>query len=374
MACPGSIRLSREVPVPPSTSFAREGTAAHALAERALTSEAEPSTFIGVELDGWLVTEEMAEHVTVYTDVCRDALLRSNAYWIEHRFNLAAFNPPGPMYGTADFVAYFAESKHLQVVDLKYGAGVVVEVIGNAQLRYYALGAALSVGVPVESVEIVVVQPRAHHSEGVVRSELIFMDELLAFAGELMDAARATMQPDAALNPGSHCRFCPASGVCPAQLKRAQEVARTEFSVMPEELPPAPSTLPPQVFAEMLGKLHILDDWISAMRAHAMGQLERGQDVPGFKLVAKRPSRYWIAEDATAAWLRAKSYDDDEMMATPKLKSVAQIEKLVGKKLLPEDLYEKRSSGANMVPSSDPRPALVLSPGDDFPMLTTGEE
>lgn len=356
--------------MPPSTSYAQEGTAAHALAELALRRAVSPHTYIGTTLEGVEVTEDMADFVQVYVDFCRERIEAGAAYWIEHRFNLAALNPPGPMFGTADFVANTHET--LDVVDLKYGMGVAVEVDGNKQLRYYALGACLSLGLRPEYVRITVVQPRKEHGDGVIRSETLAYDELIAYAAELMEAARATQQPDAPLNPGAHCRFCPASGVCPAQLARAQAVARTEFATV-EAMPPAPSTIPEELFVDMLGKLHILEDWMKAMRAHAMGRLERGEHVPGYKLVATRPTRYWIDATETTEWLKAKGYAPDEYEER-KLKSPAQIEKLVGKKSMPTDLVEKRSSGRTMVPEGDKRPALTITAGEEFPLLTAGDE
>lgn len=319
----------------------------------------------------------MVDFVRMFTDYCgalRDLTKGVDGFWIEKRFNLAALQPPAPMFGTADVVAYDPAARVLEVVDLKYGQGVVVEVKENKQLRYYGLGALLSIDLtefPVEKVKITIVQPRTAHSDGPIRSEEISVDELVGFAGDLLDAARATTKPDAPLNPGSHCRFCPASGRCPAQRERAQLVAQSDFAVQDFE-PPAPALLTPQQFASMLGQLHILDDWMKAMRAHANAMLERGESVPGFKLVAKRATRKWASVEEAEAWLRAKGNTEAEIFSR-ELKSPAQIEKLVGKKNLPSEMVVKQSSGLSMVPDSDARPEVMLTAGHEFPALPSGD-
>lgn len=371
MACPGSIRLSRTVPVPPTTEYAQEGTAAHALAELALRKGVDPDMWLGLTVEGVEVTDDMVDYVRVYVDHCRAFMLpaRQHDYWIEHRFNLGALNPPGPMFGTSDFVAYDPAAHILSVVDLKYGQGVVVEAKGNKQLRYYALGSALMLtGRPIDTVCMTIVQPRVQHPDGVIRSDIITYDELIGFAGDLMEAARATQAPDAPLVPGPHCRFCPASGICPAQREAAQAIARIEFDDMPLAVPPAPETLPDEVFHDMLSKLHILDDWMKAMRGHAQARLERGIPVPGFKLVEKRATRRWADENETRQWLEAEGYRAEEIEKR-ELKSPAQIEKLVGKKNLPSELVTKQSSGYTMVPDSDKRPAVMVTAGHEFTAL-----
>lgn len=342
-----------------------------------LTRGLSADTYLGLKIEGVEITEDMVDFVTVFTDYCRGLIeiAGHGAYWIEKRFNLAALNPPAPMFGTADFVAYDPFSRTLEVADLKYGQGVVVEVRGNAQLRYYGLGALLSIDLkefPVEVVKITIVQPRTAHPDGAIRSEEITVDELVGFAGELLDAARATIAPDAPLHAGAHCRFCPASGRCPEQRNRAQLVAQSDFAVS-EFTPPAPGLLAPEQFATMLGQLHILDDWMKAMRAHAQSMLERGETVPGFKLVAKRATRKWVDEQETEAWLHAKGHDNVDIYEM-KMKSPAQIEKLVGKKNLPSEMTVKQSSGLSMVPAADARPEVLLTAGHEFPALPPGTE
>lgn len=374
MKCPGSVRLSAGLPNP-SSIHAQEGTRAHALAELSLTSGFDPLHHLDATLEGGVVTEEMVDHVRVFVDYCRS--ISRTAHWVEKLFSLADLNPPAPMYGTADFVAYDRDTRTLHVVDLKYGQGVV-EVNGNPQLRYYALGAAMSMpaGTQVDTVHITIVQPRVAHSDGPIRTEVIDFLDLIGWTQTLLDAADATKKPDAPLVAGDHCRWCLAKAQCPERREFALAVAQQEFSVVEPAkpfTPPAPALIPDEQFVSMLGQLDVLDDWVKAMRARGEQMLLRGEEVLGFKLVARRANRNWADATTTANALRVMGNTDDEIFEPRDLKSPAQIEKLVGKKKFKDFLATeviKKSSGLTMVAASDARPAVnVLTAGDEFGIL-----
>jgi hypothetical protein len=387
LACPGSVRLSRGMENH-ETIHSVTGTAAHALAENCLIFGGEPHaavgemiTIEGKSVDKVEVTEDMADAVKVYVDYCRALQREPGAHWwTELAIDLAELGPPEgiEMYGTSDFPIYLPAIRTLEVVDYKHGSGVVVEVKGNKQLRYYALGALLRIQreypeLDIDEVKITIVQPRAAHPDGPIRSETMTVLDLLAFSAQLMAGAEATQAPDAPLVPGDHCRFCPAAPVCPAQREQAQALAQVAFADMPVDVPPAPETLPMPVFADILGKLHILEDWARSMRQHAHRLVEQGEEVPGFKLVAKRANRKWVEEQPVIRMLRREGYSDEEIFKQD-LKSPAQIEKLVGKKNLDADLWEKKSSGYVLVPTSDPREAVALPGEHVFPALSAGED
>ena len=94
-----------------------------------------------------------------------------------------------PAGGTADAVLYFPETRTMEVVDLKGGKGIIVEVEGNTQTRVYALGAVLAcAGLPVATIKSTIIQPRAPHKDGRIRSEEITVMEAIDWASDLMQA------------------------------------------------------------------------------------------------------------------------------------------------------------------------------------------
>lgn len=365
--CAGSVNLSRGMRGEESP-YAREGTAAHKVGNLALERKLDPSDLAETTVEGVEVTDEMADAVSVFVNEVRIELAKDPAsqVWYEQEISLAPFDPPGPMHGTSDCFVFSPTRRRLVVFDYKHGAGVVVEVAENAQGRYYALGALLKLehelGIvgQVDAVEIVIVQPRAYHVDGIVRREVVPYLELVEFAGFLLERAVATLDPRAPLTPGRWCKFCPAAGVCPALKTHAMELAMVEFGDVPLALPPPPSQLSNTVLGTLLNNLDIVEDFARAARSTAQAKLEAGEEVPGWKLVPKRANRKWIGEAQLAVFVASavpRREDVDRIMYEQKLRSPAQVEKLL-KPLqvkLPTDLYSQESSGNTLAPTGDRR-------------------
>lgn len=375
MNCPGSVRLSRGAPDQKS-EYSIEGDCAHKVLNLAVSRGLPASTWLDSEFYGVPVDEEMCDAVQIVCDyVAQLVALDPNARVLsEKKFSLGALNPKSPMFGTTDVVVILPRFATLVVIDLKYGRGVLVEVQDNPQTLYYALGALLDIELDasmrgtIRTVRTVIIQPRAAHQDGPVRTAEYPYLAVAEFAAELMDYAAATLKPDAPLVPGSHCRFCKAAGACPALKDRATALAQVEFDDLPADAPPKPETLPLDVLSDILDKADILEDWLTSCRAYVAAMLERGEDVPGWKLVAKRANRKWVADDLVLLWTREQGIDDAEVQAPIKLKSPAQLEKVLKpmKLAVPEDLIEQKSSGSTLAPTNDKRPALALGAAEDF--------
>lgn len=379
MACPGSVNMERDIP-DRSSEHAMEGTAAHFLGEEILQGAEYPlgelipvSDREGGEVH-FPVTEEMLEAVQVYVDFVNEQTTEGTKRFIEQEFDLDPLNPPAPMYGTSDCAIWNPETRHLHVIDYKHGRGVVVEVEGNPQLMYYALGAVVALRVKPETITLSVVQPRAHHADGPVRSWTFGWDTLAAYKRELFAAAERTQAPDAPLVTGDHCRFCKAQAVCPAQKALAEDTAQAEFAVVqadPKALP-VPETLELDQLTRALEVAPTIEGWFRAIREHVQYLIEVGEEVPGWKLVEKRATRKWNDETAAAEWLEQQI--GEEAYEDPKLRSPAQAEKqlkkLAGKEAAKQmdQFVTKQSSGVTLAPDTDNRPAVVAGV-DEFTAL-----
>ena len=382
MTCPGSVRLSAQVSERRSSRYADEGTAAHQLAERCLQEwhsfgpgvpRPDASRRIGavetVRNQPWEVTEEMAEAVQLFLDtVLASHGGGADTLYVEHRFDLSNLHPG--MFGTNDACVVSPSRRLLHVLDYKHGKGHAVEAAGNPQLRYYALGALLTLPTvtAVSDVQMTIVQPRAPHRDGAVRSETISAFELLEWAGTLKVAAEATESPDAPLRAGEHCTFCPAAAVCPALRDRALEAAMADFAGATITVPAEPGVLTVEQLARLLEHADLIDDWLSAVRAHALHLAESGTPIPGFKLVPKRAVRKWRDDFDHSALMDATGLGPGQVYAEPKLLSPAQVEKLLpkDKRAALDALVVKESSGTNLVPDADPRQAKAPSVLTDF--------
>jgi hypothetical protein len=256
----------------------------------------------------------------------------------------------------------------LYVYDFKYGAGVAVEVEENPQEMYYGLGAVQ--GDAYEEVELVIVQPRAHHPKGPGPGGPPTTDALQAWGKEvLLPRAEATTAPDAPLSVGEHCRFCPVLAICPAQQAHAITVAQEAFADTPAA-PPAPETLTPDKLRRVLDAAGIVEEWLNACRSYVRAMLERGALKPeevGYKLVhGKKGHRKWQNESAAAALLGLELGEDAYVKT---LLSPAQAEKALGKdrKATLKGMIVDGAPGVALVPLSDAREAIA-------PAITVFEE
>jgi Protein of unknown function (DUF2800) len=361
--CPGSIRLSAGIP-DTSSVFADEGTAAHQAAEKILRGELREEKLIGhtetVNGQDFTIDEEAAEAIMLYVETCREYMTKAKEFIVEQRLDMTHIATD--MFGTADFVAYSEDESTVTVCDLKFGRGVAVEA-DDPQLLIYAMGAAkLFHNRGLRKIEMVVVQPRCYHPDGPVRRYKIDPADLLDHEADIIDAAKRAEKDDAALNPGSWCKFCKAAAICPAMAKVVDEAAKMEFGE------PAPVTaMTPKELSKTLAKVDLVEDWCRRVREYAFAEAQRGRVAPGWKLVQKRALRKWTDEDNAARLLANLGVSDDEMFSK-KLVSPAAAEKLVGKKgvALLGDLIAKESSGVTLVSEDDPRPAVAPDAANEF--------
>lgn len=373
MVCPGSVRLEADLPDTRSP-YADEGTAAHAVAEICLLADEPAASCVGkvidVEGNPIPVTEEMAEAVQVYLDAIHDTLQPGDVLTIESPFDLEPVTGRNDTWGTADATIYRPSARLLMVWDYKHGAGKVVEVEDNPQEKFYGIGAALKrpEGEVVEEVELVIVQPRADHQDGPVRRWKTDVLELIGFSADIAEAAARTDDPNAPLVPGEGCRFCKAAGICPELRDQALALAQAEFDpVTPVNLP-APASLSPERLSAILRDAWIVKDWIKAVEAFAHSEAQHGRPPAGMKLVPTRATRTWASEDEVVRHLVGLGYDLNDIHTEPKLKSPAQVEKVVSK----EDkaglaaLITKLSKNTILVPEEDPREPVKSDAEADF--------
>lgn len=376
-ACSGALALT--INLPDRTSEAADwGTICHELGEMCLRDGGDADRFIGTTRKGKVhsfeVDEEMAETAQTYIDyvrlVCGSDLHPDGAtLLIEQRFDLSSLGTPFDAGGTGDAVIYLPAEKRLEVVDLKGGRGVVVEAKGNPQLRTYALGALVAnKGIAVERVTVTIVQPRAPHPDGRIRSETIDVMDLLDWTYDMLAAmrrskeamdAKADLAPAAwaaaYLNPGPHCgsTFCKAAATCPALEQAAMDAVGIWFT--PEGAPQianVPEVTDPDERARRLDMLDMIEDWVKQVRAHEHHLAEGGAPATGYGLVRKVGREKWkdgveqqVETACDLAGLpRAKFFNPG------KLKTPKQVRKeLKDKAELVSDLSETPTGGTNLV-------------------------
>ncbi|MGA2045879.1 MAG: DUF2800 domain-containing protein [Roseiarcus sp.] len=383
VVCPGAIALG-ETCADRETEAAAWGTCAHQLAERCLHTENDAVWWIGqIEKSGkfeFVIDDEMANTAQTYVDYCRGRLAeyrkatgQKAPYWIEQRLSLDPLLPPLDAGGTADFVIYFPAWRLLEVVDLKGGRGVTVDVKGNPQGRTYGIGAMLALEIDVvDLVMVTIVQPRV--GDGEPKSETFHVSELLDWTVDLLGhiaRARQALDEFAALGGNrvafdewadkwlrtGQCGFCPAQAICPkrrAEALAAMPKLAAKWFEEPDAPMPNLSNAPKLASAEELARwldgFDAIEEWIKSVRGHAHAEAERGVAIPGWQLVDKIGNRAWKDEAAARERLTALGVTPEQMLEM-KFKSPAAIEKILGarRKAEIEPLVERPIRGTNLV-------------------------
>lgn len=312
LRCPGQVALAAQVPPRPDSAFSDEGTQCHQLLERSLTGDvnwrqhADPEMIAAVEvvhdyLEGLYISR--GSHLVVQ---------------VERPFRFPqAIVPADDAAGIADIMVLDHVEREAWSVDFKYGAGVAVEVEGNAQLLFNAAGRLWRE--PMQRVNLVVIQPRIpHHPKGIIRTWTCGPLELAEFQAEMEQAIRVAesacsgvgTEHEAAwlqlhLEPGAWCRWCPAEVMCPAREQRALALAFGTPTPQPAAIEgrplPEPASLGLDRIAHILRHADMLTSWLRSVENYAKQQAQAGISIPGHKLVEAQARRQWHGEPEAIA-------------------------------------------------------------------------
>lgn len=353
MACTPSARLEEQFPDTTSES-AREGTLAHELAELKLRNyffsvdfgKRKLTTAVNKLKKTELWNDEMMGYTDEYLDYIKAVALKfkSQPYVaIEKQVDLRAYVPEG--FGTADCILIGGGVLH--VIDFKYGKSPNGRVSAerNPQMMLYALGAyeAYKILYNVSDVRLSIVQPRLPDG---ISEWSCSLDVLLGFGETVKERAELAIKGEGEFAPGEKtCQFCRAKGKCRA---RADENVKLAFS-------PDIGKKPPLLSNEEMGDYLIrgadVAKWLADLQACALAECLKGNEVPGWKAVEGRGLRDWVNLDVAFATL--KSYGIDEaVLWERKPLSVAQVEKVVGKK-------DFETAVGRLVVKNPGKPALV---------------
>ena len=282
-------------------------------------------------------------------------------------------------HGTVD--AAIVSPELVEICDLKYGAGVSVEAVGNKQLAIYAMSliAEQSKITPMQPDAIVrmhIFQPRDRNNPEPVRTWELSFRELYDFCKEHIESAVVAInsgQVQFKANPEKQCRFCPAKGICKAFASYGLEALPETVQVLAAEpvLPDA-NTLTREQRIRVIRARKALEQWLEAVEDQEVSALMNGEDPAGYKLVEGKTNRQWADEDAALGLLR-RFIPLDELRPPAKLVSPAQAEKLLaGQKMTKRfatrwnSLITKPEGKPSLVPETDKRPALSFNKTSEF--------
>ncbi len=372
MRCPGSIQLAKTLGIGFTESglAAKEGTAAHEVLARCLEGDwPEPWEFMGtqvtVEGTKFDVDQGMVNALSICYSHIMENIAEAKAYgevtlFIETSMKHSKHDL---MYGTTDCgivaVNHAMRSVRIWVNDLKFGAGITVEPT-SSQIKYYAellvdrliQDGLIDSHADVEEIILTIMQPRIPHHEGLIRSISMTGIELETwYLNELVPAMAETENPDARLEMGDHCTFCPVKSHCPAM---AQAIIDLSKLTNPEKMSG-------EEIGEAINKIKAITKMGERLEQIAFDRAMKGDRIKGFKLVKKKANRQWrdyIKVDKqdvpVEEYLKAKF--GEAAYTKPVLLTPPQIEKLPGgKTFVTQCAFTPQNTGLTLAPLSDNR-------------------
>lgn len=370
LACTPSALLEKQFPDTTSEA-AQEGTLAHELAELKLrhyffTTEFGKRKFnaaVKKLKENELWQDEMDGYTEEYLDYIKRMALSYTAppyAAIEKRVDLSAYIPhleeEDPASGTVD--CSLIGGKVLHAIDFKYGKSPDgrVSAENNPQLSLYALGAyeAYKILYQIDRVKLTIVQPRL--PDGISEWETS-VEELLSFGEYVKKRASMAIKGEGDFHPDEKtCRYCRARGRC-----RARAEKNVHLAFAPDFGKP-PALLDNADLGHYLTQGTDIAKWLGDLQDAALSECLAGREVPGWKAVEGRGSREWTDMDEAFDKLTRTGIAPEEMLWERKPLTLAQVEKLVGKKDFQECVGEyvvKKPGKPALVTESDNRPAIT---------------
>lgn len=373
MTCAASLAMELGKPNR-SSKFSDEGTAAHELAAMCLNAGKDTAAYAGrmikVGETTWEVNDEMQHQVQKYLENIGAYVNGSNILYVEERVDFSRIVGFPDSFGTADAIIIDTANRELQIHDLKYGRGVEVSAKENEQLMIYALGALDIYGLlyDFDKVRLVIHQVRLRETPD---EWPVSVKDLHEFSIKVHAAALKAMKFRARPEGGyigsenflpteDNCRFCKASGVCPAQDKRVREIIEGELTL-----------------AEKRDRVAFVEGWCKAVCNETDAALRSQKKVPGWILAEGRKGDRKYRDEDKAARIMAAALTPDELY-TKKLVSPAQAEKLL-KKPSPETwarlntIIYQEDGKPSVVRDSEGRTEITVKPkADVFDNLDEG--
>lgn len=341
--CPPSAMAAELYPAT-DTEYTREGTLAHEVAEYVARLG---STNTLEKINGEKIPAEMLHCAQGYADYIQELITDPDAVvLLEQRLDFSPWVPGG--FGTGDCV--IIQGHRLDVVDYKYGAGVAVSAVGNTQMNLYGLGALNDFGdiYDIHEVGVHIYQPRMNN----ISVDVFRADHLREWGEAVKPIAALAAEGKGDLCSGEHCRFCPHAGGCPKLAADCLKVVNAHGGRA--EVP----TLAPWMVADILRQEPMVSAWLKAVKERALADLLKGEEIPGYKVVAGRGSREWKEVSEVVAVLSGAGLPEEDYFTQPELLSPAKLEKSIGKKKVSElvgKLVVSVPGSPTIAPESDKR-------------------
>lgn len=337
LACTPSARA--EEGLSSSSSYAEEGTLAHALGELLIRKRlgdilTKPyKTALKKIQDNEMYSADIQEHCEEYATFVLEAFNEAKVVspdakiYLEQRLDLTPWIPE--CFGTGDVV--IVADGVLTLIDLKYGKGVPVFAEGNKQMYLYGLGALNDLDhlFGIKQLNLVIYQPRINN---VNAAPPLAKVDLLEWARiVLVPAAKLAWEGAGEFVPGDHCRFCKIKPTCAANKQFNLAAALAEFDEVETQytVPPSTNMVTPEEISTLLQSADRIKNWLASVEEYALKEALAGTQWPGMKLVEGRSNRKITNEEGAAEVLMLNNLDRGDVYVE-KMKGITDLTKLLG--------------------------------------------
>jgi hypothetical protein len=295
--CTASVKACRNLPDDESDA-AREGTAAHELAEKMVLAlqvggKLNENDFVGtIAENGVVFTAEMFEGAQVYADEIINLMSKTGVFSGENiGIESKVFAPyiHEKSFGYIDFYLFDDKSKTLHVYDFKFGFKPVSPV-ENLQLSNYACGLLNGFKDQTYNVVFNIVQPRAFGFEKVRRWSCKSSD-LTGVFNLLKNKAAEALSDEATFETGDHCSYCLNLLKCEAaqnaQLNALEFISKRANVIISDNLELSKELI------ELKRAQNIVEMMLEAKQTEAMARMKLGENFPDFEIGSGRSSTKW---------------------------------------------------------------------------------
>jgi hypothetical protein len=296
--------MQMQFPEQEETVATLEGTASHEIGEtiiNAAVTNVKQYTVADFEgktaENGVVFTAEMYDAARVYADDVIGVMRQTGTFsrvYNEYRVTMPMVHEQS--FGTPDTFLHSVATDTVYVWDYKFGH-LKVEVFENWQMLNYAPGILEALGInghTSQQTKIVfrVVQPRAHHPEGVVREWSIMAGDLRAYVNILEANAAKALSGDAEVRTGPHCRHCTGRVGCGPALAAGLGLYELAGMPVPDELSPLAMGLQLSIIARAIKQLEYLK---TGYETQIESLAKAGKDTPMWRLEQKYGREKWSA-------------------------------------------------------------------------------
>lgn len=370
--CHGSIGLCFDEP-DVETESAREGTAAHWVAEQMLQAYKQRTDSNGIPTgealvgsqapNGVIVTDEMFDAALTYynkiTKVVGTDVKRKSRLMLEQRVRAPGLDEEA--WGTADAIFYDATTNTLYIWDFKYGHASVI-AFENYQLLGYAEGAVheLQLASYCPRLDLNIVQPRCFDGAGPLRKWVVSYNDIRGYLNHMKHAIDTHKANNALVTSGSWCKDCKAGYKCPA-IRQSTALA-IDWSNLP-----IPQGMSNESLAYQLDVVEMaikrLESRKVALDAEAERRVKEGQFVPGRRMEDTVSRDQWNKTPKEIKILGEMFHMD--FLNEPKPKTPGQVKEMLRKKGIDASVisgyYSKSKTGIRMVPDDGSKARNIFS-------------